>query len=43
MSVAGFVVAVLGAECTGKSTLVGQMREALLAQGTAAAVVPEAA
>lgn len=37
----GFVVAVMGAECTGKSTLVGQLAEALQAQGMQAAVVPE--
>lgn len=42
MPVPGFVVAVLGAECTGKSTLAGQMRDVLLARGTAAVVVPEA-
>jgi nicotinamide riboside kinase len=35
-------VAVLGAECTGKSTLVEQMQAALHAQGVAATVVPEA-
>lgn len=38
----GFVVALLGAECTGKSTLARQMAAALRAQGTPAAVVPEA-
>lgn len=42
MPVPGFVVAVLGAECTGKSTLAGQLRDALLTRGTAAVVVPEA-
>ena len=36
-----FVVAVLGAECTGKSTLVRQMHAALLAQGMDCAMVPE--
>lgn len=41
MSETAFVVAVMGAECTGKSTLVQQMHAALLAQGTAAALVPE--
>jgi nicotinamide riboside kinase len=40
--VPGFIVAVLGAECTGKSTLADQMRDALMAQGKAAMVVPEA-
>lgn len=42
MAIPGFVVAVLGAECTGKSTLADQMRDALVAQGRAAMVVPEA-
>lgn len=37
----GFVVAVVGAECTGKSTLARQLCQALLAQGTRAVVVPE--
>lgn len=38
----GFVVALLGAECTGKSTLAQQLAAALRAQGTPAVVVPEA-
>lgn len=42
MAAPGFVVAVVGAECTGKSTLVEQMQAALRAQGTACATVPEA-
>lgn len=37
----GFVVAVLGAECTGKSTLARQLCQALQAPGTQAVVVPE--
>lgn len=37
----GFVVAVMGAECTGKSTLVQQLGEALQGQGTRVAVVSE--
>lgn len=36
-----FVVALMGAECTGKSTLAQQLCDALLAQGTRAALVPE--
>jgi len=36
-----FVVAVMGAECTGKSTLTQQLCEALLVQGIRAVVVPE--
>lgn len=38
----GFVVALLGAECTGKTTLARQMAAALRAQHTPAIVVPEA-
>lgn len=38
---AGFVVALVGAECTGKSTLAQQMAAALSALGTPAIVVPE--
>lgn len=37
----GFVVALVGAECTGKSTLAQQLCQAVLAQGTQAVVVPE--
>ena len=37
----GLVVAVMGAECTGKSTLAGQLAAALQARGIAAVVVPE--
>ena len=40
-SVPGFVVAVMGAECTGKSTLAGQLAAALQAQAMPAVVVPE--
>jgi nicotinamide riboside kinase len=37
----GFVVALLGAESTGKTTLAGALREALLREGHDAVVVPE--
>lgn len=37
----GFVIALLGAECTGKTTLALALREALAAEGRDAVVVPE--
>ncbi|MCZ4313508.1 ATP-binding protein [Comamonadaceae bacterium G21597-S1] len=40
-SESGLVVAVMGAECTGKSTLAGQLAAALQGRGIAAVVVPE--
>jgi len=41
MSAPGFIAAVVGAECTGKSTLVEQLHAALLDQGIACTMVPE--
>lgn len=41
MSEQAFVVAIVGAECTGKSTLARQMQAALTARGTACVMVPE--
>ena len=37
----GFVIAIVGAESTGKTTLAGELRDALAAEGREVAVVPE--
>ena len=38
---AGFVIAIVGAESTGKTTLAGELRDALAADGRRVALVPE--
>ena len=37
----GFIVAIVGAECTGKTTLSNELAQALAAEGRGVAVVPE--